>query len=203
MNIDIFLFLQGFLYAFFQNLWIGFLVLLIGLVIGVPFAIIVHYKYGFHYLITGLITVLRSLPVFIAMFIILGILTMTFSIDESNIFSIPVLALIGGLCFSSISGSFDATLDYLHFRDAGEIRHSLLIIPNTFRLFISLASTTAVGAAIGVKEVVYFALTTAELFPNNVDRLILVLFVSLFFVSFVLSSRWLLNLLVTKYRLIN
>jgi hypothetical protein len=127
---------------------------------------------------------------------------MNVSINESNIFSIPVLALIGGLCFSSVSGAFDAALDYFKLRDAGEIRQSLLIVPNIFRLFVNLASTTAVGAAIGVKEAVNFALVTAEQFSNNVDRLIIVLFVSLFFVSFVLVNRWLLNMLV-KNRLGN
>jgi len=196
MNIDILSFLPGFLHAFLQNLWMAFIVLLIGLILGVPLARIVHCKYVLHTLVMGVITLLRSLPVFIAMYIILGVLTMTVSINESNIFSIPVLALLGGLCFPSISGAFDATLDYFKLRDAGEIRQSLLIIPNIFRLFVNLASTTAVGAAIGVKEAVNFALVTTEQFPNNGDRLIIVLFVSLFFVSFVLIDRWFLNLLV-------
>ena len=198
MNIDILTFLPEFLYVFLQNLWIGFLVLLIGLALGMPLARIVHRKYVFHNLVTGLIIFLRSLPVFIAMFIILGILTMTVSIEESSILSTPVLALIGGLCFSSISGSFDAGLDYFKLRDEGEIRQSQLIIPNIFRLFINLCSTTAVGAAIGVKEAVNFTLMTAEHFTNNSDRLMLMLLVSLFFVSFVLLNRWFLNMLVKK-----
>ena len=202
MNFDILSFLPGFLHAFLQNLWMAFIVLLIGLILGAPLARIVHCKYVLHTLVMGFITLLRSLPVFIAMYIILGALTMNVSINESNIFSIPVLALIGGLCFSSVSGAFDAALDYLKLRDAGEIRQSLLIIPNIFRLFVNLASTTAVGAAIGVKEAVNFALVTAEQFSNNADRLIIVLFVSLFFVSFVLVNRWLLNMLV-KNRLGN
>ena len=196
MNIDILSFLPGFLHAFLQNLWMAFIVLVIGLILGAPLARIVHFKYVLHTLVMGFITLLRSLPVFIAMYIILGALTMNVSINESNIFSIPVLALIGGLCFSSVSGAFDAALDYLKLRDAGEIRQSLLIVPNIFRLFVNLASTTAVGAAIGVKEAVNFALVTAEQFSNNADRLIIVLFVSLFFVSFVLVNRWLLNMLV-------
>jgi ABC-type amino acid transport system permease subunit len=198
MNIDFFTFIPGFLYAFLQNLWMGLLVLLIGLVLGVPLARIVHRKYLFHSLAIWTIILLRSLPVFIVMYIIFGVLNMTVPIDDKNIFSIPVIALLGGLCFSSISGAFDATLDYLKLKETGERRQSLLIIPNIFRLYVNLASSTAVGAAIGVKEAVNFALIHAERFPSTSDRLFLVIFVSLFFVCFVLFTRYLLSFIVNS-----
>ena len=196
MIIDLLSFLPGILHAFLQNLWMGLLVLLIGLALGVPLARYVHRKYVFHTFILGVITVLRSLPVFIMMYIIFGVLVMTVAIDEQNIFSAPVLALLGGLCFSSTSGAFDATLDYFKLRDEGQMRQALLIVPNIFRLYVNLASTTAVGAAIGVKEAVNFALITVERIPSSSDRLFIVIFVSLFFVCFVLIARWLLSFIV-------
>ena len=196
MKFDYITFLPGFLNAFLQNLWMGCLAVLIGLVLGIPLASLVYKQSPFQRLIKGLIVFLRSLPVFIVMYIALGILTMTVVIDENNIFSTPVLALLFGLCFSSVSGVFDAMVDYFRLRDAGDRRQALLVIPNVFRLYVNVACTTAVGAALGVKEAVSYSLMTTERLTSTGDRLIIVIFVSLFFVCFVLLARWLLNLLI-------
>ena len=196
MKVDFITFLPGFLSAFLQNLWMGCLAVFIGLVLGIPLARLVHKRSPFQFVIKGLIIFLRSLPVFIVMYIALGILTMTVVIDENNIFSTPVLALSFGLCFSSVSGVFDAMVDYFRLRDAGDMRQALLVIPNIFRLYVNVACTTAVGAALGVKEAVNYSLMATELLTSTGDRLIIVIFVSLFFVFFVLLARWLLSLVV-------
>ena len=196
MKVDFITFLPGFLSAFLQNLWMGCLAVFIGLVLGIPLARLVHTQSPFQRVIKGLIVFLRSLPVFIVMYIALGILTMTVVIDENNIFSTPVLALLFGLCFSSVSGVFDAMVDYFRLRDAGDMRQALLVIPNIFRLYVNVACTTAVGAALGVKEAVSYSLMVTERLTSTGDRLIIIIFVSLFFVCFVLLARWLLNLLV-------
>ncbi len=196
MKFDFFSFLPGFLHAFLQNLWMGLLAVLIGLIVGIPLARIVHRKLFLYKLVKVVLVFLRALPVFIVMYIALGVLTMTVSIGENNLFSAPVIALLVGLCFSSISGVFDATLDYFRLLAAGQRRQALLIIPNIFRLFVNVAATTAVGAALGVKEVVSYSLLTAERLSNTNERVFIVLFVSLFFVCFVLLSRWAMNYIV-------
>ena len=174
----------------------GCLAVVLGLIIGMPLALVLHRKHPLSIVVKSFLVLLRALPVFIVMYITLGLLTISFSIAETNVFSAPVLALLVGLCFSSISGVSDASLDYLKFRDAGQLKQALLIIPNIFRLFVNVASTTSVGAALGVKEAVSFSLMTAERLPSTGDRLFIVLFVSLFFVAFVLSARTLLNFIV-------
>lgn len=196
MKVDFITFLPGFLSAFLQNLWMGCLAVVIGLALGIPLARLVHKQAPFQRVVKGLIVFLRSLPVFIVMYIALGILTMTVTIDENNIFSTPVLALLFGLCFSSVSGVFDAMVDYFRLRDAGDRRQALLVIPNVFRLYVNVACTTAVGAALGVKEAVSYSLIATERLTSTGDRLIIVIFVSLFFVCFVLLARWLLNSLI-------
>ncbi len=202
MKFDFFAFLPGFLHAFLQNLWMGLLAVLIGLIVGMPLARVVHRKLSLYKVVNLLLTLLRALPVFIVMYIALGVLTMNVIIDENNLFSAPVIALLVGLCFSSISGVFDATLDYFRLLDAGKRREALLIVPNIFRLFVNVASTTAVGAALGVREAVSYSLLTAERLPNTGDRLFIVFFVTLFFVSFVLLSRWAMIYIVkTRLRL--
>jgi hypothetical protein len=196
MKLDLISFIPAFLHAFLQNLWIGCLALIIGIALGVPFALIVHKKNFMQGVVKGLLVFLRALPVFIVMYISLGILTMTVSLNDASYLSTPVLALLIGLCFTATSGVYDATLDALRLRDAGQIDQALLIIPNIFRVFVSVASTTSVGAAIGVKEAVSYSLATAERMTSVADRVAIVLFVSLFFVCFVLLSRWLLNVIV-------
>ncbi len=198
MKLDFISFIPAFLHAFLQNLWIGCAALIIGIALGVPFALIVHKKNFMQGVVKGLLVFLRALPVFIVMYISLGILTMTFSADNTSYLSTPVLALLIGLCFTATSGVYDASLDALRLRDAGQIDQALLIIPNIFRVFVSVASTTSVGAALGVKEAVSYSLTTAERMTSVADRVAIVLFVSLFFVCFVLLSRWLLNVIVKK-----
>jgi len=74
--------------------------------------------------------------------------------------------------------------------------NGIWFVPNIFRLYVNLASTTSVGAAIGVKEAVNFALIAAESIPSSSGRLFIVIFVSLFFVCFVLIARWLLSFIV-------
>ena len=172
------------------------LAVLIGLIVGMPLARIVHRQIFLYKLVKALIFFFRALPAFIVMYIALGVLTMTVLIDENNLFSAPVIALLVGLCFSSISGVFDATLEYFRLQDAGERRQAMLIIPNIFRLFVNVAATTAVGAALGVQEVVSYSLLTAERLSNTNDRIVIILFVSLFFVCFVLLSRWAMNYVV-------
>lgn len=44
MKLDLISFIPAFLHAFLQNLWIGCLALIIGIALGVPFALIVHKK---------------------------------------------------------------------------------------------------------------------------------------------------------------
>ena len=198
MKLDLISFIPAFLHAFLQNLWIGCVALIIGIALGVPFALIVHKKNFMQGVVKGLLVFLRALPVFIVMYISLGILTMTVSLNDASYLSTPVLALLIGLCFTATSGVYDASLEALRLRDAGQIDQALLIIPNIFRVFVSVASTTSVGAALGVKEAVSYSLTTAERMTSVADRVAIVLFVSLFFVCFVLLSRWLLNVIVKK-----
>jgi hypothetical protein len=199
MKLDLISFVPEFLHAFLQNLWLGVVALVIGLVLGLPLARITFKSHFLSKVVNGMVVFLRDIPVFIVMYIALGILKMTTTIADTNIFSMPVCALLIGLSFSSVSSVFDAAVDSIKCRNAGKTREAMLIIPNIFRVFVSVATTTSVGAALGVKEAVSFSLTTAERMTNPADRLVLVLCVSLFFVVFVLLMRWLINISVKNF----
>lgn len=191
-------FAVDFIQAFLVNISVGFASLLVGLVIGIPFAY-VWYAGGF---IAGLIGVvvglLRASPVFVFMFLCLNILTQVIDGGSTRASLTPMIALVLALSCYSISVVADTWLDLLK-RYGTMTRESIMLaIPVHIRTFVILVMSTSVGAAIGVQEAVMLTLARGETLSTRQDQIELVSVVLLFFVVFFSAARYLIVLLTRQ-----
>jgi ABC-type amino acid transport system permease subunit len=188
----------NFIQAFLVNISVGFASLLVGLVVGIPFAY-ACYAGGF---IAGLIGVvvglLRASPVFVLMFFCLNILTQVIDGGTSRASFTPMIALILALSSYSISVVADTWLDLLKRYGAMTRESIMLAIPVHIRTFVILVMSTSVGAAIGVREAVMLTLARGEALSTRKDQIELVLLVLLFFVVFFSTARYLIVLLTRQ-----
>lgn len=191
-------FAVDFIQAFLVNISVGFASLLVGLVIGIPFAY-VWYAGGF---IAGLIGVvvglLRASPVFVFMFLCLNILTQVIDGGSSRASLIPMIALVLALSCYSISVVADTWLDLLKRYGAMTRESIMLAIPVHIRTFVILVMSTSVGAAIGVQEAIMLTLARGETLSTRQDQIELVSVVLLFFVVFFSAARYLIVLLTRQ-----
>jgi ABC-type amino acid transport system permease subunit len=191
-------FAVDFIQAFLVNVSVGFASLLVGLVIGIPFAY-VWYAGGF---IAGLIGVvvglLRASPVFVFMFLCLNILTQVIDGGSARASFTPMIALVLALSCYSISVVADTWLDLLKGYGAMTRESIMLAIPVHIRTFVILVMSTSVGAAIGVQEAVMLTLARGETLSTRQDQIELVSVVLLFFVVFFSAARYLIVLLTRQ-----
>jgi ABC-type amino acid transport system permease subunit len=191
-------FAVDFIQAFLVNVSVGFASLLVGLVIGIPFAY-VWYAGGF---IAGLIGVvvglLRASPVFVFMFLCLNILTQVIDGGSARASFTPMIALVLALSCYSISVVADTWLDLLKRYGAMTRESIMLAIPVHIRTFVILVMSTSVGAAIGVQESVMLTLARGETLSTRQDQIELVSVVLLFFVVFFSAARYLIVLLTRQ-----
>jgi ABC-type amino acid transport system permease subunit len=191
-------FAVDFIQAFLVNVSVGFASLLVGLVIGIPFAY-VWYAGGF---IAGLIGVvvglLRASPVFVFMFLCLNILTQVIDGGSARASFTPMIALVLALSCYSISVVADTWLDLLKGYGAMTRESIMLAIPVHIRTFVILVMSTSVGAAIGVQESVMLTLARGETLSTRQDQIELVSVVLLFFVVFFSAARYLIVLLTRQ-----
>jgi ABC-type amino acid transport system permease subunit len=191
-------FAVDFIQAFLVNVSVGFASLLVGLVIGIPFAY-VWYAGGF---IAGLIGVvvglLRASPVFVFMFLCLNILTQVIDGGSARASLTPMIALVLALSCYSISVVADTWLDLLKRYGAMTRESIMLAIPVHIRTFVILVMSTSVGAAIGVQEAVMLTLARGETLSTRQDQIELVSVVLLFFVVFFSAARYLIVLLTRQ-----
>ena len=191
-------FAVDFIQAFLVNVSVGFASLLVGLVIGIPFAY-VWYAGGF---IAGLIGVvvglLRASPVFVFMFLCLNILTQVIDGGSARASLTPMIALVLALSCYSISVVADTWLDLLKGYGAMTRESIMLAIPVHIRTFVILVMSTSVGAAIGVQEAVMLTLARGDTLSTRQDQIELVSVVLLFFVVFFSAARYLIVLLTRQ-----
>jgi ABC-type amino acid transport system permease subunit len=191
-------FAVDFIQAFLVNVSVGFASLLVGLVIGIPFAY-VWYAGGF---IAGLIGVvvglLRASPVFVFMFLCLNILTQVIDGGSARASLTPMIALVLALSCYSISVVADTWLDLLKRYGAMTRESIMLAIPVHIRTFVILVMSTSVGAAIGVQEAVMLTLARGDTLSTRQDLIELVSVVLLFFVVFFSAARYLIVLLTRQ-----
>ncbi len=188
-------FAVDFIQAFLVNISVGFASLLVGLVIGIPFAY-AWYAWGFIADLIGVVVgLLRASPVFVFMFLCLNILTQVIDGDSAMASFEPMIALVLALSGYSISVVADTWLDLLKRYGAMTRESIMLAIPIHIRTFVILAMSTSVGAAIGVQEAVMLTLTRVETLSTRQDQIELVSVVLLFFVVFFSAARYLIVLL--------
>lgn len=198
MNFIDTLFVIDFLRAFWVNIGVGFVALIFGLLLGIPFAYLRASGGWIGKVIAFVSGCLRAAPVFVLLFLVFNILTQV--VDASSLIAdfTPAIALSIALSSYSISVVADTWLDLLKRFGAMNRQSIAVAIPIHIRIFVILVMSTSVGAAIGVREAVTLTLERIERLQVRADQIQLVLLVLLFFVIFfsiakqfiVLLTRW-------------
>jgi ABC-type amino acid transport system permease subunit len=190
-------FLIEFLDAFVTNITIGVLALAGGMLVGIPLAYLRRASGLGGRLAAGFVALLRASPVFVLMFLFVNVFGSTVTLSGLSDRDLTYASLILALCAYSFSVVSDVVLDALEQRDAGNHQVVKLLIPNLFRIFSILVMATSVGAAIGVREAVFYSLGQMELLPHRAEKIWLMIFVILFFTTFFLVAKHIVLQLVT------
>jgi len=201
-------FSDGFALRLAQGLIVNFQIaltaLLVGLVLGALLAAVHQTRLPLAARATDMMmSVLRAMPVYIAMFFLAGVLRPYYSTLET-VYDDPGVAFVILACMPYICAyAYDQVGEALFQWRRGAQRAALLLIPNWVRAFQVLVSASCFGAAIGVNEAMSAVLTEAELIGNSPWRyglflLTIVIFVLLLQII-VATSRWVHRLIERNY----
>jgi len=185
MTFDPIDFVLNFLTYFLTNVKIGVISLVLGLVIGVPLALLLHKKNK--WLTPAVNTLLffcRGFPVYILMFALLNSLSADSFFKSFPDETVRLIAIVLALAAFALAAICDLTLVMLTQLAKGQMAEAFLIVPNVFRVFTAVLISSSVGAAIGVSEAVSYTIRVYERFPDRLDRFLLVLGVTIFFAMF-------------------
>jgi len=174
----------GFLHAFQVNLQAGLYSLLVGMVLGFTSTWLRTHGGWLRKSIETFITFLRAFPVFVLMFALLNILTVSPYFTKHFTDDIPRTVLIMSLCAYSTAVISDAAEDAWNHCKNADYAQALLLIPTLFRIFTILVMSSSIGAAIGVQDAVSYTLARMEEIPDALSRIWLVLSATIFFVAF-------------------
>ena len=183
-----------FLQAFTVNLKLGLITLAIGLVIGLPTAVVRHRGAGLGKgTINGVIYFLRAFPTYVLLFITFNILMSIGFFEGASQTFVAQAALVIALSSYTISACSDACLTFLSQMARDQPDQAWLIIPNVVQIFIVTAVSTALGAAIGVQEAVMFTIKLADSLASRGERILLMFVVVIFFTVVGLSVKWMVD----------
>ena len=169
--------------GFLINLWVALLSVVIGLVFGLPLALIRDRLAWTEVPIRILIRVMQAAPVYVIMFFLLNLLPNQVSILGWKIAATGLAALILSQAINMVAYMEENGLQALGHLRRGEIGQAILFLPNVLRGFIVVVMSSGIGAAIGVSEAVGVTLRHAQRLPDLGDRVLLFLLVIGFFVS--------------------
>lgn len=195
MTEDSFDLIVGFLNAFKTNLEVGIDALLGGILVALPLTCL-RIRGGFlGNCSETFISLLRAFPVFVLMFVLLNLFSHTFQDLTNNEPKVALILALGAYATAVIS---DAAQDsWQHFRRA-ELTEALLFVPNLLRIFTILVMSSSVGAAVGVQDAVSFTLKSADQMQEANTRILVVFLVTVFFMLFFMSIRFVLNKVVQR-----
>lgn len=176
-------FLPDLFNGFLINLWVAFTSVVIGLVFGLPLALIRDRLAWTEVPIRILIRVMQAAPVYVIMFFLLNLLPNQVSILGWKIAATGLAALILSQAINMVAYMEENGLQALGHLRRGEIGQAILFLPNVLRGFIVVVMSSGIGAAIGVSEAVGVTLRHAQRLPDLGDRVLLFLLVIGFFVS--------------------
>jgi ABC-type amino acid transport system permease subunit len=195
MTDNTYILIFGFLNAFKTNLEVGIYALLGGILVALPLTWL-RIRGGLIGLCSEtFISLLRAFPVFVLMFVLLNLFSSALRDFTDNE---PKAALILALCAYAAAVISDAAQDSWHRFRQSEIKEALLIIPNLLRIFTILVMSSSIGAAVGVLDAVAFTLRSSDQIQDPIDRILLVFLVTVFFMLFFISIRFVLNKVVDR-----
>lgn len=192
-------FSQDFALRLVQGLIVNFQIALTALILGLLLGALLA---GLHQMrlplirhaIEAVMSVLRAVPVYIAMFFVAGVLRPYYAAIE-EVYADAGVAFVILACLPYIAAyAYDQVNDALVQWRRGAHRAALLLIPNMARAFQVLVSASCFGAAIGVNEAMTVVLAEAEILGNSpwlyvLFALTIAIFVGLMQII-VASSRW-------------
>ena len=185
MTFDPIDFVLNFLTYFLTNVKIGVISLVLGLLVGVPLALLLHKKNKW---LTPVVNTslffCRGFPVYILMFALLNSLSADSFFKSFPDETVRLIAIVLALAAFALAAICDLTLVMLTQLAKGQMAEAFLIVPNVFRVFTAVLISSSVGAAIGVSEAVSYTIRVYERFPDRLDRFLLVLGVTIFFAMF-------------------
>jgi His/Glu/Gln/Arg/opine family amino acid ABC transporter permease subunit len=176
-------FLPELLDGFLINLWVAFAAVVIGLVFGLPLALIRHSLRWTEVPIRVLVRLLQAAPVYVIMFFLLNLLPARISVLGWQLSATALSALILAQAANMVAYMEENALQALLHLRRRERAQAILFVPNVMRGFIVVVMSSGIGAAIGVSEAVGVTLRHAQRLPDLGDRVMLFLLVIFFFVS--------------------
>lgn len=185
MTFNLLDFVLNFLTYFLTNIKIGLISLVLGLLLGVPLAVLLEKNNKW---LTPLVNILlffcRGFPVYILMFALLNSLSADSFFKAFPDEIVRMIAIVLALTAYALAAICDLTRVMLTQLAKGQTAEAFLIVPNIFRVFTTVLISSSVGAAIGVSEAVSYTIRVYERFPDRLDRFLLVLGVTIFFALF-------------------
>jgi ABC-type amino acid transport system permease subunit len=176
-------FLPELLGGFLVNLWVALTAVVIGLVCGLPLALIRYHLGWTEVPIRLCIRVMQAAPVYVIMFFLLNLIPARISVLGWTIAATGLAALILSQAVNMVAYMEENFLQALRHWRRGETAQAILFLPNVMRGFIVVVMSSGIGAAIGVSEAVGVTLRHAQRLPELGDRVLLFLLVIGFFVS--------------------
>jgi ABC-type arginine/histidine transport system permease subunit len=155
------------------NFEISIVALLLGLVIGIPFAALRLYggRVGITFAVT-VVSLMRAAPTFVVMFFLLNVVRDVTLFGEKLAMS-GVMTVAVSLVPYSAAYTADAGVEALRQWDRGSPLGALLFLPNITRAFFVIVMASGAAAAIGVPEGISVILRESALLPSLGDRLVI------------------------------
>jgi His/Glu/Gln/Arg/opine family amino acid ABC transporter permease subunit len=154
------------------NFEISLIALVLGLVLGLPLALLRHRGGALGRAISAtLISLMRAAPTFVVMFFLLNVLR-DVSLFGVKLVMSGVMTVAVSLVPYSAAYVADAGVEALRQLRRGSPLGALLFLPNVTRAFFVIVMSSGAAAAIGVPEGISVILREAGLLPSLGDRLI-------------------------------
>lgn len=165
-------FVPTLLSAMVTNFEISFIALALGLLIGLPLALLRDRGGAVGRGVSAtVISLMRAAPTFVVMFFLLNVLR------DVSLFGVPlgmsgVMTVAVSLVPYSAAYAADAGVEALRQLRRGSPLGALLFLPNITRAFFVIVMSSGAAAAIGVPEGISVILSEAALLPTLGDRMV-------------------------------
>jgi His/Glu/Gln/Arg/opine family amino acid ABC transporter permease subunit len=166
-------FIPSLLAAMVTNFEISFIALGLGLLIGLPLALLRNSDRGLGSgVAAAVIALMRAAPTFVVMFFLLNVIPRDARLFGVNLALSGVMTVAVSLVPYSAAYAADAGVEALRQLRRGSPLGALLFLPNITRAFFVIVMSSGAAAAIGVPEGISVILRESALLPALGDRLL-------------------------------
>lgn len=154
------------------NFQIAGIALGLGLLLGVPFVVLLVSGRRSQRVVSSLIGLMRAAPTFVVMFFLLNIIPRQFTVLGTDLSLSPALIVALSLVPYAASYVADNGKSAIIGLRNGSRAAALLFLPNLVRAFTVLVMSSSAGVAIGVNEGVAVVLREAERYPTMDEQML-------------------------------